>query len=173
MLVQFRDYKAATGDVALALAREDFDESFLCTIAARRERRRDPLVLIADDDGISRMLAGNAIGRDYRCIYADTGRRALQEYVEQAPDAVLLDIGISDISGHEIMACLNKIDPEGYVIMFSRYHDESNVIRAINEGARGFLIKPFTRNKIYQYLRRSPHLLQKQDASPRRKRVSF
>lgn len=147
------------------------DISMIETIQVRRTERRAPAVLIVDDDQLSRTLAGNVLREDYQTFFAKDGQGALEEYVACAPDAVFLDIGMPDISGHEVLETLFQVDPDAYVIMFSGRKDQHNMMRALETGAQGFLGKPFTREKLYGYVDQSPFVQSKKSASPVSKSV--
>lgn len=154
------DAPKTTGEKTID-ALTDLGPELLTTIGERRNKRKNPLIMIADDDHISCILAGNVIGREYDWFCVEDGRHALIEYVVKAPDAVVLDIGLPDINGHTILSCIERIDPAAHVIMFSRHNDEGNVALALKEGASGFIAKPFSRDKMRQYIDCSPHLADK------------
>jgi len=128
------------------------------TIHERRAARLEPIVMIVDDDKLSCTLVSNVIRKDFNWITVQDGEHTFLEYVRNAPDVLILDIGLPDISGHDVLEGIFQIDPEAYVIMFSRYRDEKNVLQAVERGAQGYVGKPFTREKLFQYLSRSPHL---------------
>lgn len=141
----------------------ELDTGMIASIAQRREKRLQPLVLVVDDDQLSRTLAGNVLREDYDLAFARDGKSALREFVDQAPDVVFLDIGMPDISGHEVLEMLFQIDPEAYVIMFSGRKDQENMMRALETGAQGFLGKPFTREKLYRHVEQSPFIQKKKN----------
>lgn len=141
---------------------ETLDPQLVTTIAQRRQARPDPIVMVVDDDQIARTLVGNVVREKYDCAYAKDGKNALAEYVASTPDIIFLDIGLPDINGHDVLECLFQIDPAAYIIMFSGRKDKENIMRALEEGAQGFIGKPFTRENLFQHINRSPHLLNKQ-----------
>lgn len=143
-----------------ALARLNPD--LVANLAQRRMIRPQPLIMIADDDQLSRTLAGNVLRTDYAVTYAKDGQSALTEYVQSAPDVLFLDIGLPDLNGHVVLETLFQIDPQAYVIMFSGRKDKSNIMRALDSGAQGFLGKPFTREKLYQHVAKSPYIARRQ-----------
>ncbi len=160
MQVQFRRQKKVIGQAALA-ALSQADHELFATIAERRKKRQNSLVMVVDDDEISRVLATNVIGKKYEWISVEDGQHALSTYITHAPDAIILDIGLPDIDGHEVLECVSYIDPEAYVVMYSKHNEEKDVLLAIEEGAQGFVIKPFKREKLFHYIDRSPHLIEK------------
>ena len=141
---------------------DKLDPELVSSVADRREKRPSPMVMIVDDDQIARTLAGNVIKESYNWTYAKDGRSALTEYAANAPDVLLLDIGLPDLNGHDVLECIFQMDPDAYIIMFSGRKDKQNIMKALEAGAKGFIGKPFTREKLFQYINRSPHLLNKQ-----------
>ncbi len=132
-------------------------------VAKRRDARATPSILVVDDDQLSRTLAGNVISKEHHVIYAQNGREALNEYINNAPDVVFLDIGMPDINGHRVLECMMQIDPEAYVIMFSGRKDKANIMQALEIGAQGFIGKPFTRDKLFEYIGKSSFVREKQE----------
>ncbi len=131
------------------------------TLSRRRSARRESSVLIIEDDQLSRTLVANTIRGEYQSISAATGTEGLNLYLENAPDAVFLDIGLPDINGHDVLRCIFKLDPNAYVIMFSGRKDKENIMRALRAGAQGFVGKPFTREKLFEYVGKSPFIAEK------------
>lgn len=142
-----------------ALGRLDTDQ--VASLARRRKARAIPLVMIADDDQIARTLVGNVVRENYEWASAKDGQECLSTYVSSAPDVLFLDIGLPDINGHDLLECLLQIDPDAYIIMFSGRKDRENIMKALEAGAQGFIGKPFTREKLTQYIERSEHLAAK------------
>lgn len=146
------------------------DQDKIASLKARRLEHTVPAILIVDDDQLSRTLAGNVLREDYNPHFAKNGHEALREFVETAPEVVFLDIGMPDISGHDVLDCIFEIDPDAYVIMFSGRKDKANMLRAFKSGAQGFLGKPFTREKLYQHVRKS-HLIPQQKHPPEKRQA--
>ena len=138
------------------------DDDQLRSVGVRREARLSPLVLVVEDDQITRTLAGNVLSSTFELAYAKSGEEAIREFVNSAPDAVFLDIGLPDIGGHEVLECIFQIDPEAHVIMFSGRKDKDNIMHALELGAKGFVGKPFTREKMFEYIRKSPYVQDKE-----------
>lgn len=159
------------GSGALLLeALSSLDPDQVASLSARRRKRRQPLVMIVDDDQITRMIAGNVIMEQCEWTYARDGQGALPEYLSSAPDVLFLDIGLPDASGHDVLESVFRIDPGAYVIMLSGRKDRENVMKSLEAGASGFIGKPFTRERLFHYIERSPHVLEKRDGGKTRER---
>lgn len=141
-----------------ALAR--FSPDDVARIHKRRDNRTRPLVMIADDNQLCRLLAINALRSDYDIITSENGQHTLTEYVTWAPDILFLDIGLPDIHGHDVLELLFRIDPKAHVIMFSGQKDKATILKSLELGAEGFLEKPFTRDQLRTHVERMPKLEQ-------------
>lgn len=137
-------------------ALSNLDAQLMDTVDARRKERSTIKVMVADDDQLSRTLAGNVLRGDYDLAFAHNGKEALQEYISAAPDILFLDIGMPDIGGHEVLESLFQIDPNAYIIMFSGRKDKGTIMKSLEMGAQGFLGKPFTREQLYMHVNDSP-----------------
>jgi two-component system, NarL family, response regulator NreC len=103
-------------------------------------------VLLADDHGIVR--------RGLRSLLEDAGHTVVGEAAdgieaarlceEQRPDLLIVDIGMPKLSGIEVSARAQKLDPPPAVIILSMHSDESYIIRALAAGARAYLLKDAT-----------------------------
>jgi two-component system response regulator NreC len=103
-------------------------------------------VLLADDHGIVR--------RGLRSILEDAGHTVVGEEAdgldatrlsdECRPDLLIVDIGMPKLSGIEVAARAQKLDPPPAVIVLSMHSDESYVMRALAAGARAYLLKEAT-----------------------------
>lgn len=133
------------------------------TLSSRRQKRDEIHIMVVEDDPFSQKMVGNALKGKYEVSMSGDGAGALMGYVNKAPDVLFLDIGLPDINGHEVLERLFKIDPDAYVIMFSGNGDRENVLKAIELGAKGFVGKPFTKDKLFAYIEKSPFIQQKQN----------
>lgn len=141
---------------------ETIREDLVDSLSIRRKQRDTPEVMIVEDDLFSQKLIGNALKNKYPLSMTQDGQGALMGYVKKAPDVLFLDIGLPDINGHEVLEKLFKIDPDAYIVMFSGNGDKENVMKAVELGAKGFVGKPFTQEKLLQYIQKSPFIREKQ-----------
>lgn len=140
---------------------ETLDHNLVNSLALRREKRETPEIMVVEDDIFSQKLVGNALKNKYSLSVTGDGQGAILNYVHKAPDVLFLDIGLPDINGHEVLAKLFELDPDAYVVMFSGNGDRENVMRAVELGAKGFVGKPFTQEKLLQYIQKSPFIQKK------------
>lgn len=144
-------------------ALQALDRDLISSLAMRRDMR-DPIeIMVVEDDAFSQKLVQGALRSNYNnlTMTAD-GQGAIMTYVSKAPDVLFLDIGLPDIDGHAVLERIFKIDPGAYVVMFSGNGNKENIMRALQLGAKGFVGKPFTKDKLLQYIERSPFIQAKQ-----------
>ena len=127
----------------------------------RRNIRKQPEMLIVEDDHFTQRLIAKTIDPRIHVTFADNAKDALLHYIALAPDMVLLDIGLPDINGHEVMQHILAIDGDAYIVMLSGNADTKNVIRSVENGAQGFIGKPFNRTKLTAYTQKSPFIQSK------------
>jgi two-component system, NarL family, invasion response regulator UvrY len=100
--------------------------------------------LIADDHGIVRHglreLIMDAFHPDV-VVEADRGRRVIDEVRAQAWDLVVLDIGLPDMDGLEVLKDLKRIRPDQKVLMLSLQPEEQYAVRALKAQAAGYVSK--------------------------------
>ncbi|MFL0180673.1 MULTISPECIES: response regulator [unclassified Mycobacterium] len=110
-------------------------------------------VLVVDDEPqILRALKINLSVRGYEVVTAATGAGALRAAAEQRPDVVILDLGLPDISGIEVLAGLR-----GWltvpVIVLSARTDSADKVEALDAGADDYVTKPFGMDEFLARLR--------------------
>ena len=131
------------------------------TLPSRRQKRKIAEIMVIEDDPFSQRLISNVLKNKYNFTIVGEGANACTNYLIKAPDVLFLDINLPDANGHDILKEIFEIDPDAYVIMFSGKGDKENILKAIDLEAKGFLGKPFTQNKLMQYIRKSPHIKNK------------
>lgn len=132
------------------------------TIADRRAARKEVHILVVEDDLFTQKLVHKTLGDDFSVLYVSDAQQAIRKYASFAPDVVFLDIGLPDAPGHDVLRRLMAMDSQAYIVMFSGNGDRSNIMRAVEAGAKGFIGKPFTKGKIAEYIQKSPHVKTKQ-----------
>ena len=137
--------------------------SLISSLSQRRDERKNTEVLVVEDDLFSQRLVRNSINKTHSVVTAKDGCDAIKNYASSAPDILFLDIGLPDITGHDVLHKILEIDPDAYVVMLSGNADRENVLKAVEHGAKGFIVKPFTQEKLFQYIEKSPFIQEKQN----------
>lgn len=125
--------------------------------AARRALRlNDRKVLLVEDDPVTRWMVRTALRDECTLSTAQDAGKAIAAYQNCRPDMVLLDINLPGKDGREVMAGIMRSDPGAYIVMFSSHDSLENIVDAIEEGAHGFIAKPFSREKLLHYVQECP-----------------
>jgi two-component system chemotaxis response regulator CheY len=115
-------------------------------------------VIIVDDDGMMReMLAAMLRERGYRYIaFAHDGTQAARLFLVPgySEALVLLDIHMPDIDGLAVLAAARRAGSRAYIVMASADSAIDKVTAALDGGANGFVVKPYTAQNIYGMLDR-------------------
>ena len=101
-------------------------------------------ILIADDHGLVRRGARAVLRsrRGWRVIgEAVNGREAVQKAKELKPDVAVVDIGMPELDGVEVARQIRETVPETKVLVLSMHESDQMVRRALDAGARGYLLK--------------------------------
>lgn len=110
-------------------------------------------VLVVDDEPqILRALKINLSVRGYEVVTAATGSGALRAAAEQRPDVVILDLGLPDISGIEVLAGLRGWLTAPVIVLSART-DSTDKVEALDAGADDYVTKPFGMDEFLARLR--------------------
>jgi two-component system chemotaxis response regulator CheY len=90
----------------------------------------------------------------YQVIEAENGQEAVQTYRLIQPDAVLMDITMPHKDGLTALTEIRHFDPRANVIMLTALGQQAMVLRAMQAGAKDFLVKPFDPKRIMKALRK-------------------
>ncbi len=112
-----------------------------------------PTVLVVEDDAETRAaLVRELSGRGYRVEEAADGKSALKRWELRRPDVILLDLGLPDIDGVQVIGRIRKEAGTPIVILSGRY-DESEKVEALERGADDYVTKPFGVEELNARLR--------------------
>jgi len=112
-----------------------------------------PLVLIVDDEPqIRRLLTVTLEANAYRVLSAVCGQEGLVLAAQHRPALVVLDIGLPDLSGQEVLRRLREWS-NAPVIVLSVQDDEKGKVAALDAGADDYVTKPFNTDELLARLR--------------------
>lgn len=140
------------------ILKADVNPEMLDSLSKRRAAHETAYAFVVEDDSFSRRLVRNALNDRANLIMVSEGRFLAELYVEKAPHIIFLDIDLPDVNGLELLQMLKSIDPDAFVVMLSGNGDRQNVMKAIDLGAKGFIGKPFSKEKLINYLKRATSL---------------
>ena len=125
-------------------------------------------VLVVDDEPpIRRFLRTSLSAQGYHVLEAENGSTALALIARNPPDVIVLDLGLPDIDGVEIIRRLRDDDSTVPVVVLSSRADERGKVQALDLGADDYVTKPFGTDELLARLRAAlRHRLQQQGERP-------
>lgn len=112
------------------------------------------ILIIDDEPQIRKLLKIILESNGYKTIEAETAAEGLNLAANHAPELILLDIGLPDQSGHDLLLELRSWY-EKSVIMLSVQNSEEDIIQALDNGATDYLSKPFRTGELLARIRSS------------------
>jgi len=125
-------------------------------------------VLVVDDEpAIRRFLRTSLTAQGYQVTEAEDGRTALELLKRNTTDVLVLDLGLPDIDGFDVIRQLRDAGSVVPIIVLSSRTDEAGKVRALDSGADDYLTKPFGVDELRARLRAAlRHRLQQQGERP-------
>ncbi len=113
-------------------------------------------VLVVDDEQVHRFMLRSLLQEwGWQCVEADDGDTAVAAVREHAYDAVLMDVRMARMSGHEAFAEIHRIRPALPVIIMTAYSSVDDAVNLIKQGAHDYLTKPLDFDRLRLSLRRA------------------
>jgi two-component system KDP operon response regulator KdpE len=110
------------------------------------------VVLIEDEPQIRRFLRATLSGEGYRLFEVSTGADALVEVAQRQPDVVVLDLGLPDMDGLEVIRRLREWSAVPIIVLSAR-GQERDKVTALDAGADDYVSKPFSAGELLARLR--------------------
>ena len=112
-----------------------------------------PLILIVEDDPpIRNLISVTLEAHEYRYITAGNAQNAILEATSHNPDIMLLDLGLPDLDGVEVIRKIRSWSTMPIIVISAR-SDDSDKIEALDAGADDYLTKPFSVDELLARLR--------------------
>jgi two-component system NarL family response regulator len=129
-------------------------------------------ILVADDHHIVRsgLAASLGLEEEFEIVgEAEGGHDALRRFQETNPDVVIMDLRMAEGGGIAATAAIRAVAPDARVIIYTTYESDEDVYRAVQAGARGYLLKTAPRGELLAAIRTvaagerylPPHLAQR------------
>ena len=110
-------------------------------------------VLVVDDEPpIRKLLRMGLATANYQILEAPNGKTALTQLAEN-PDLVILDLGLPDMDGHELLRTIRSRNENVPIVVLSSRGDEAGKVRALDYGADDYVTKPFGMDELLARLR--------------------
>jgi two-component system, OmpR family, KDP operon response regulator KdpE len=110
------------------------------------------LLVVEDDERIRSALIRALRERGHAVSSAGTALAGLKQAVEERPDLVLLDLGLPDLDGRELLRMLRAVSAVPVIVATARDDDES-VVQALDAGADDYVLKPFQAGQLEARIR--------------------
>jgi two-component system KDP operon response regulator KdpE len=110
------------------------------------------ILLVEDDPALRRALRTTLRSRDFEVLEAATGESALVVAADGRPDVVILDLGLPDLDGLEVLRHLRAFSDVPVIVLTAR-DDQSEKVRALDAGADDYVTKPFDTEELLARIR--------------------
>ena len=110
------------------------------------------ILVVEDDASVRNLISTTLKAHDYRFITAATGESAVMEAASHNPDILLLDLGLPDLDGVEVIRRIRSWSNAPIIVISARSED-SDKIDALDAGADDYLTKPFSVDELLARLR--------------------
>lgn len=112
-----------------------------------------PLVLVVEDeDAICNFITAILNANGYQVVKTNTGKEGLSMAASHAPDVILLDLGLPDMDGVEILKSIRQWSKTPIVVVSARGHEREKV-EALDLGADDYVVKPFGTSELLARIR--------------------
>ena len=105
------------------------------------------VAVVEDDAHILAAVTRGLTERGHAVLGASTGLGALGEIVDEHPDVVVLDLGLPDIGGLELLRMLRAVSSVAVIVATAR-DDEREIIRTLDAGADDYVVKPYSADQL-------------------------
>ena len=110
------------------------------------------ILIIEDDKAVKNLIATTLEMHDYHYIWADKGEQGILSAASQRPDIILLDLGLPDMDGVDIIRKIRGWSEMPIIVVSARSEDQDKV-EALDAGADDYLTKPFSIDELLARLR--------------------
>jgi len=111
-------------------------------------------VLVIDDEPpIRKLLRVGLTAHGYQTIEASSGKMALELLGREPPDLILLDLGLPDMQGHELLRTMRARNDRVPIVVLSSRDDEAGKVQALDSGADDYVTKPFGMDELLARMR--------------------
>ena len=113
---------------------------------------RDQILVVEDDAGISNLIATILNANDYDAMTVRTGAEAITAITSHCPDVILLDLGLPDMDGADILKFVREWSSCPIIVVSARNH-ELDKVDALDAGADDYIVKPFGTSELLARIR--------------------
>jgi two-component system, OmpR family, KDP operon response regulator KdpE len=111
-------------------------------------------VLVIDDEPpIRKLLRVGLTAHGYQTLEASSGKTALELLRDHTPDLIILDLGLPDMQGHELLRTMRAGNDRVPIVVLSSRDDEAGKVQALDAGADDYVTKPFGMDELLARMR--------------------
>ena len=111
-------------------------------------------ILVVDDDAVVRNTLCSVLGDEgYTVEAVEDGKKAIKACEKLPFDVALIDIKLPDMKGTELLSKLKKLHPKMIRIIVTGYPTLETAVKAVNERADGYVLKPFDVTRLLEMIR--------------------
>ena len=110
------------------------------------------ILIVEDDNSVRNLIVTTLKNNDYKYIVAENGKSAISFAASHNPDVILLDLGLPDIDGVEVIKTVRSWSNTPIIVISARSEDNDK-IEALDSGADDYLTKPFSVEELLARLR--------------------
>lgn len=110
------------------------------------------VALIEDDARIREAVARALTDRGHAVRSSSSGMAGLRDAIDDPPDVVILDLGLPDVDGREVLAMLRAVSDVPVIVATAR-DDDQEMVRALDAGADDYIVKPFSADQLEARIR--------------------
>jgi len=122
------------------------------------------VLIVEDEKGISNFIAAILDANDYKVIKTDKGLEAISMAASHCPDLILLDLGLPDINGLDVLKSI-RIWSDMPIIIISARTNEREKVEALDLGADDYITKPFGTSELLARIRTAIRHKQKNETN--------
>lgn len=105
------------------------------------------ILIVEDEDGISNFISAILTANDFNVIKAKRGKEAISMATSHCPDLILLDLGLPDMDGIEVLKTIREWTGLPVVVVSARGHEREKV-ETLDLGADDYITKPFGTSEL-------------------------
>lgn len=110
------------------------------------------ILVVEDDEAVKNLITTTLDTHNYKCIVAETGESAIFQTTSKKPDIIILDLGLPDMDGIEIIKNFRSWSNNPIIVVSAR-SDDKDKIEALDAGADDYLTKPFSIDELLARIR--------------------
>ena len=113
---------------------------------------RDKILIVEDEQSISNFISTILTANGYDTMIVRTGAEALTMISSHCPDLIVLDLGLPDMDGMEVLRSVRRWSNLPVVVVSARHHEQDKVF-ALDSGADDYIVKPFGTSELLARVR--------------------